>query len=639
MGWPGGVELRPYRRRNRPPASVQEGSPRVDAKIEKPIEERKRPAARAKHPRTSPWPLIWRLLKTSFAYRGGVMAVVLLGLLVAIMRYLRAWLFQPLLDDALVPISTGKIDLELVKPLLTELGLLGLLTLIVTPAAVLGQSYYANWITARVRQATDIAVARRFLNAPLRVFREGSSGDLLARSMADAQTACLMVQMIYRDMILDAQMLIGGFGMMLFISWQLTLISLIGIPPFILLLSLFTNRLLAVVTRRQESQGDLSQRLVAILSGIKVIKAFRGEEVEQQAFNRETMKFFRRHMKVMFNGALIKATGEAMYPLVGATVMGIGGLLVIRQMWGLTIGDLSTFALVMVTIYKPISKITQAYPKLIEYAGSAQRLFEILDMESEPEDRPDARPMHGLAKSIRLRDVHFDYGQGPILDGVDLEVKAGQVVAIVGRTGGGKSTLVDLVLRFHDPTRGAIEIDGVDLRDIQRRSFLDHVAVVTQEPFLFDETIRENIRYGRPEASEEEVRAAAIAASAHEFIEALPEGYDTMAGEFGLRLSGGQRQRITIARAILANPAILVFDEATSALDAQTERAVQTAIDELRGQRTIFLVAHRLSTIQRADRIVVLDRGRVAEIGTHESLLARGGIYSELIGVQSAQAS
>ena len=611
----------------------------MDSKTRKPVEEPGPSEARAKRPPVSAWPLIWRLLKGSFRYRTGVVTVVLLGLLVATMRYLRAWLFQPLLDDALVPISTGEIDLELVKPVLAEIGLLGALTLVVTPAAVLGRTYCANWITARVRQATDIAVAHRFLNAPLRVFREGSSGDLLARSMADAQNACLMIQMIYRDMILDAQMLIGGLGMMLFVSWQLTLVSLIGIPPFMLLLSLFTNRLLAVVTRRQESQGDLSQRLIAILSGIKVIKAFRGEDVEQQAFNRESMKFFRRHMKVTFNGALIKATGEAMYPLVGSIVMGIGGLLVIRNMWGLTIGDLSTFALVMVTIYKPISHITQSYPKLIEYAGSARRLFDILDMESEVEDRPDARPMHGLSESIRFRDVHFDYGQGPILDGIDLEVQAGEVVAIVGRTGAGKSTLVDLVLRFHDPTRGAIEIDGVDLRDLQRQSFLDHVAVVTQEPFLFDETILENIRYGRPEASEEEVRAAAIAASAHEFIEALPEGYETLAGEFGLRLSGGQRQRITIARAILANPAILVFDEATSALDAQTERAVQTAIDELRGQRTIFLVAHRLSTIERADRIVVLDRGRVAEVGNHETLLARDGIYAELIGVHSAQAS
>lgn len=576
------------------------------------------------------------MLGLSFGYRRGLLAVIGFGFVIVASRYLRAWLLQPLLDDALIPISAGKIDVELVKPVLLEVGLIGVATLILTPIAVFGRTYYANWTSARVRQDVDIAVAHRFLNAPLRVFREGSSGDLLARSMADAQLAILIVQLVYKDLILNLQMVVGGLIMMCVISWQLALISLVAVPPFVWVLSYFTQRLLSVVTRRQETQGDLSQRLIAILSGIKVIKAFRGEEVEQNAFNRESGKYFRRHMKVMFNGAIIKATGEAMYPIVGAVVMGIGGALVIKQLWGLTIGDLTTFAFVLVTIYKPISNLTQSFPKLIEYAGSADRLFTILDMEEEPADRPGARPMVGLSKSIRFRDVHFDYGEGPVLDGVDLEVEAGEVIAIVGRTGAGKSTLVDLLLRFHDPTAGAIEFDGIDLRDLQRKSFLEHVAVVTQEPFLFDETIRENIRYGRPEASEDEVRSAATAASAHDFIESLPLGYDTLAGEFGLRLSGGQRQRITIARAILANPALLVFDEATSALDAQTERAVQSAIEALRGRRTIFLIAHRLSTIERADRIVVLDRGRVAEIGDHASLLASDGIYRELVGVQQA---
>jgi len=579
------------------------------------------------------------MLRLSFGYPRAILAVVVLGTVIAASRYLRAWLLQPLLDDALVPISSGEIDVESVLPVLSEIGILGGLTLIALPLAVLGRTYYANWITARVRQDIDIAVAHKFLNAPLRLFREGSSGDLLARSMADAQIACLAVLLIYKDVILNIQMLLGGVAVMIFISWQLTLISLVAVPPFSMIISYFTSKLLAVVTRRQETQGDLSQRLISILSGIKVIKAFSGEEVEQAAFDRESTKYFRRHMKVMRNGAIIKATGEAMYPTVGVLVIGIGGALVIKGMWGITIGDLSAFAFILVTIYKPIAHLTQSYPKLIEHAGSAERLFSILDMEKDVEDRPDARPMTGLSQSIRFRDVHFDYGKGAVLRGIDLDVEAGEVIAVVGRTGAGKSTLVDLVLRFHDPTRGSIEIDGVDLRDVQRGSFLDHVAVVTQEPFLFDETIIENIRYGRPEASDEEVHAAAAAASAHDFISALPEGYETLAGEFGLRLSGGQRQRITIARAILANPAILVFDEATSALDAQTERAVQRAIEEMRGQRTIFLIAHRLSTIERADRIVVLDRGRVAELGDHESLLALGGIYSELIGVQRAQAS
>jgi subfamily B ATP-binding cassette protein MsbA len=317
---------------------------------------------------------------------------------------------------------------------------------------------------------------------------------------------------------------------------------------------------------------------------------------------------------------------------VGTLILGIGGVLALNGRWDITIGTLTAFALILVTTYKPVKTLTSSYANIMESIAGASRLFQILDMEEEPPDRPDARAMAGLSHSIRFRDVHFDYGEGEILRGIDFEVQPGEVIAIVGRTGTGKSTLMDLLLRFHDPTRGSIEIDGIDLRDLQRKSFLDHVAVVTQEPFLFDETIAENIRYGRLDASDKEVRAAAEAASADEFIDQLPEGYATRVGEFGLRLSGGQRQRITIARAILCNPAIFVFDEATSALDAKTERAVQLAIEALRGQRTIFLIAHRLTTIRHADRIVVLDEGRIAEIGDHESLMSHPGIYHELIG-------
>jgi len=337
-------------------------------------------------------------------------------------------------------------------------------------------------------------------------------------------------------------------------------------------------------------------------------------------------------MKVIWNRVMAKASGEALNQTVGTLILGLGAVLALNHRWDITIGTLTAFALILVTTYKPVKTLTTSYTSIMESIAGAERLFQVLDMEEEPADRPHAQTMDGLSHSIRFHDVHFDYGEGEILTGIDLEVQPGEVIAFVGRTGTGKSTLMDLLLRFHDPTSGSIEIDGIDLRDIQRNSFLDHVAVVTQEPFLFDETIAENIRYGMRDASDEEVRAAAAAASADEFIDQLPEGYATPVGEFGLRLSGGQRQRITIARAILCNPAILVFDEATSALDAKTERAVQVAIEALRGQRTIFLIAHRLTTIRHADRIVVLDEGRIAEIGDHETLMSRPGIYHELIG-------
>jgi len=586
----------------------------------------------SKEKRASAWPLLHRMVGMSLSHWRALLGVFIFAGLFSAGRFVRAWLAKPLLDEILVPAANNVLDLQAVEPRLWQLGLIFGIALIVTPVAMFYRSYLAYWIVARVRKKIDLAVAHKFLVAPLRIHRGGSSGDLLSRALTDVQLACQSLNILYRDGINSILMLVGGGFTMFATSWQLALISLTTVPPLFVLLRFFGRRIQRQTRRRQETQGDLSQRLVSILTGIKVIKAFRGHDRELQTFERETEKYLRRFMKVIWNRVMAKSSTEALNQTVGTLILGIGGVLALNDRWDITIGTLTAFALILVTTYKPVKTLTSSYANIMESIAGASRLFQILDMEEEPPDRPDARAMAGLSHSIRFRDVHFDYGEGEILCGIDLEVQPGEVIAIVGRTGTGKSTLMDLLLRFHDPTRGSIEIDGIDLRDLQRKSFLDHVAVVTQEPFLFDETIAENIRYGRLDASDAEVRAAAEAASADEFIDQLPEGYATRVGEFGLRLSGGQRQRITIARAILCNPAILVFDEATSALDAKTERAVQVAIEALRGQRTIFLIAHRLTTIRHADRIVVLDEGRIAEIGDHETLMSHSGIYHELIG-------
>jgi subfamily B ATP-binding cassette protein MsbA len=587
------------------------------------------------------WPALRRMIRLSMPYSRWLVIVFTCGLLFAMSRYLRAYLAQPLLDDVMVPaaaLERGTAEwgpaIETLLPRLYGILAIAGLTLIVAPLSVLGRSYYANKIVARVRQDVDQAVARKFLYAPLHAHRTGSSGELLARAMNDAQLACQSLTLLYRDVANDIQMGVVGAITMCVTSWQLALLTLLTVPGLLFVLRYFGGRVHRKTRRRQETQSDLSQRLVGILSGIKVIKAFRGQELELSAFSKETERYFNRHMKVVRNRVMAKAVTEALNPTTGVLILGIGAWLAINEMWGLTLGKLAAFAVVLMTTYKPIKSLTASYTNVMESIAGADRLFELLDGEEEVADRPNARPMTGLERSIRFRNVHFAYGAQEILSGIDLDVKPGEVIAFVGRTGTGKSTLMDLLLRFHDPTRGSIEIDGVDLRDLQRDSFLDHVAVVTQEPFLFDESIQENIRYGRPDASFEEVREAAVAARADEFIDQLPQGYDTPVGEFGLRLSGGQRQRITIARAILRNPAILVFDEATSSLDAKTERAVQSAIEALRGERTIFLVAHRLTTIRHADRIVVMEDGRIADVGDHEALMRRPGVYRELIGVQ-----
>lgn len=579
-----------------------------------------------------------RLIRMSLVHWQKLVIVVLLATVFAASRFIRAWVFKPLLDEILVPAANNTLEMEAVEARIWQIGILVFGTLVITPIAMFFRNYLANWVVSKVRKGVDLQVAQKFLKAPLRVHRRGSSGDLLSRALTDARLACDALLFMYRDVINSVVMLVAGLITMLATSWQLALLSMTTVLPSLFVLRFFGRRIQKQTRRRQEAQGDLSQRLIAILSGIKVIKAFRGHEVELSAFDRETEKYFKRHMKVIKNRVLAKTSTEVLNQFVGTLILGVGAYLTYQELWEVTIGTLATFALILVTSYKPVKTLTMSYTSLVEAMSSGERLFKILDMQEDPPDRPDAQPMQGLEKNIRFRDVRFDYGEDEILRGVDLEVRLGEVIAIVGRTGTGKSTLMDLLLRFHDPTSGSIEIDGVDLRDLQRNSFLDHVAVVTQEPFLFDETIEENIHYGRLDASPEEVRAAARAASAHDFIEELPLGYQTPVGEFGLRLSGGQRQRITIARAILCNPAILVFDEATSALDAKTERAVQLAIDSLRGQRTIFIVAHRLTTIRHADRIVVLDQGRVAEVGDHDTLMSSDGLYCELIGLNELAA-
>ncbi len=623
-------------------------------------------------------PALLRLLAYVEPYVPLILLSILLTFVVSAGHYGRAYLMKPVLDDIVLPATSlnrpadtsswlpslpipglparlpeddsvageappgsgldeaARARLEThIRARFVQVVLLAIAIIVGVPLATLAREYLVAYVMGRINLDLTVELCRKLLILPLRFHRDRRRGDVLTRLMGDVGAAQACLSLLFGDFIQAAVMiLVGGFAL-LFVSWKLSLGMVVIGPLIFAVMSVFGRRIRNSARRRQEKMGDVNQRLVEILVGIKVIKAFRAEEVEAEGFRRESRKLFRRGMKVVTNRVLARSLVDMLNNTAGVAILIVGVLLVLGGHWGLTAGDLAAFAFVTVTIYRPVKAVARGWVRLMDAQPSAERFFELLDSPVEIDDAPDAVRIGRLAHGVRLADVCFSYGREPVLRNLHLEVNRGDVVAIVGRTGAGKTTLIDLLLRFYDPTSGVIEIDGVDLRRVERDSLLDQIAVVNQEPFLFDGSIAENIRYGRPGASDEEVLAAARAAHVDEFAGSLPEGYATEVGAEGARLSGGQRQRITIARALLKDPAILIFDEATSSLDAKSERYVQEAIEALLGGRTVFIIAHRLSTIRRADKIVVLEGGAISEIGTHQELFEAGGLYRELVELQT----
>jgi subfamily B ATP-binding cassette protein MsbA len=603
-------------------------------------------------------------------YLGVLVLAIALSAVYAASRTARAWLLEPIFDQVILPhqqegerFSLKELGSDLLRrpsaeaeedvkseaPALAEHELVrarlrgtlprillgALLIVLVLPLAHVGQELLSQWVLGRVLVDLQQQLCEKLLSLPLGFHYGQARGETLSRVMNDAQKAHQSLDLLFQDVVQSAVGLVVGAVVLVLISWQLTLSLLVIVPLVAGVIAAFGRRIRRSALRRQESQSDVTQRLLQILAGIKVIQSFRAQRGEAVAFARDNQRYFRRNLRVQRNRAYSRSAVEGINNLLGMAILFGGVALILGQLFSLTFGALAAFVGVMQSAYAPLRDLTRGWTKLQEAVPSAERFFEILDESPETPDPPDAVHQAGIRHGIRFSKVHFSYGREPVLRDVSLDVKKGEMVAIVGATGSGKTTLADLLLRFYDPDAGAIEVDGVDLRRIARESWLEHVAVVTQEPFLFTGTIRDNIAYGRPAASEPELREAARVAHVDEFLERLPAGWDTDVGDAGSLLSGGQRQRITIARAVLKNPEVLIFDEATSALDAKSERFVQEAIDGLLAGRTTFVIAHRLSTVRHADKILVLERGTVAEIGTHDELLARGGRYAELMSHQS----
>ncbi|HJU04611.1 MAG TPA: ABC transporter ATP-binding protein [Nitrospiraceae bacterium] len=500
----------------------------------------------------------------------------------------------------------------------------------------IGHSYLTAWVSQHIMADFRTHVFAHLQKLSLSFFARRRTGEILSRLMNDVSVIQSTLTETPIDSTKQIVTFIGGVAFLLIMNWRLCLLILLLLPILVLIARLFGKRLKALSTDIQDQTASATTLVEEVMSGIRIVKSFvqtRREEARFTAQIRAALRLTLRRAAVL---AIFVPTITLLTFAAAAAVLWYGGTQVIQGT--VSPGDLFAFVLFAGILIGPFGSAARVFAQIKEAQGAMRRVFEILDTQPDVSDRPGAAIMPPIAGRIDLQRVGFAYDpRQPVLTEVSFEIQPGEMVALVGPTGAGKSTIVNLIHRFYDPTEGAVLIDGHDLRSVQIESLYRQIALVPQETILFGGTILDNIRYGREEATEDEVMEASRAAHAHEFISTMPDGYQTVVGEKGVNLSGGQRQRLAIARAILKNPRILLLDEATSALDTESERLVQDALERLMEGRTTVVVAHRLSTIQRADRIVVLSKGRIVEQGNHEELMGKKGLYHYLYTLRLAE--
>jgi subfamily B ATP-binding cassette protein MsbA len=574
-----------------------------------------------------------RLFGYARPYRGRLAAALTAMLFYAAASAAVAWLIKPLLDEVIKPQTEALLQS---RQVLIEWSLAVLAAYALKGLGAYLSTFLMTDIGQRVVRDLRDRLFRHILDQSAGFFSHHSSGRLMSHITNDVNQVQQAVSETVGDLTREGLSLVGFAGLLFFLDWRLALVAVTGAPVVIYPLVKFGKRIRSTTRRSQEELEHLSHVTAEAFTGHRIVKAFGAEGHEETRFRGASQRLYRTNLKVTSTVAVLPPMMEL-----------LGGLAVVALIWygsreialgTLTTGEFGAFIAAAFMMYGPTKKLSRVNASLQQAIAASERIFRLLDEHSEVKERPGAVPLDGLKRDIEFRGVGFAYDDGAgkqILRDVSFTVRAGQMVAIVGLSGAGKTTLVNLIPRFYDVTSGAILIDGVDIRDVTLKSLRAQVGMVTQETVLFDDTVGANIAYGSPNATREDIEQAARAAHAHDFISAMPARYETRIGERGQKLSGGQRQRLAIARALLKNSPILILDEATSSLDAQSELLVQGALQNLMRNRTSFVIAHRLSTVRRADAIVVLERGRIAEVGRHDELLARPtSVYAKLYAMQ-----
>lgn len=495
-----------------------------------------------------------------------------------------------------------------------------------------GQSYLTDYVGLHIIADMRDTINRHLQSLSLSFFQRNPTGTLISRVHNDVGLVRLALTGPVASLLRDGTSLVALIAVAFLKDWVLAAIAFVVFPASVLPVTRLSKKIKRFTKRGQVAKGNLTNLLQESIQGNRIVKAFGMEQYEIERFGQENQRVFRQSVRASRIQAVVTPAMELLASLAIGAVVWYGGTSVIEG--GRTQGEFMAFMTAMFLMYQPFKQLTKTYTVIQQGNVGAERVFEVLDVHPEVRNRRGARPAPRFSREIEFRDVSFGYGRRLVLRNVNLKIKAGELVALVGVSGVGKSTLADLVPRFYDVTSGAITMDGVDIRDLTLESLRWQIGIVTQETFLFNDTVRDNIAYGNPSEEMARVVAAAEAAYAHDFIMAMPQGYDTVTGEMGVRLSGGQRQRLAIARALLKDAPILILDEATSSLDAESERSVQEALENLMVRRTTLVIAHRLSTVRKAHRIAVLVDGTIAEEGTHEELLALKAEYSRLYTLQ-----